>query len=188
MLFSEIFNHQVELKWQKTGRYEMCEFTINDHTYQVQVEKKPLNFHLQELKGKITAEVSFFRQDLAGEDAFTTTNKTKTSSPKIYCAVANGLREKFKNYDAFYFIAEKLHSKTSEEFQSKKKIYFVMADNIRRTNGTYFYELESASKVEFLITKIKLSKETQEDTKLRNAQQVALEACGMKSIFSDSLG
>lgn len=187
MLLDEIFNHTEQLNWQLNGRFELAEFTVDNVKFQIQIDRKPLDA-FADLKNKKTAEVSFFREDIQNhDDAHSTAGNSKKISVKVYGAVLNGLKDKFDNYDAFYFTAERKHSTNQEEFEAKNRIYFYMSDRIAKHFHTlvYFYEKETSAKTEYLVSKIKLSEQTKEDSGLKNALSEALKACGFntKSIY-----
>lgn len=121
----------------------------------------------------------FFRKDLDGEKSFSTTNATKSIPSKVYGIVSNGLLEKFKEYDAFYFSAERRHSTSVSEYDTKIKIYGAIANKISKRIGAYFYESEMSSHCQFLVSNQKLSDEDQQFSKLKNPLEEAMKECGL---------
>lgn len=154
MQISEIFDTNLNLTWQTSGRFLLSSFKFETGQYLVQIEIKPIKF--LSLKGKKTAEISFSRNDIEdGEAAHSTTSDEKIPF-KVYGAVSNALMEKFDEFDAFYFIANRRHSKDDSEFEAKKRIYFSLADRLSKKIGAYFYEQKSGADEEFLVSKIRI--------------------------------
>lgn len=171
----EILNHAEELLWQKSGRFELSQFFIDGTPYVIQIEHRGF-MQFPELEKSLTAEVSFFRNDIENPDkAFGTVNQIKKPPVKVYGAVLNGLKDRFSDFDAFYFIAAKKHSLNDMEFQIKGKLYSFMADKIVKSiPGIFYYEFETTSDKEFLLSKIRLSDKTKEETGFRNSLSEAL--------------
>jgi len=179
MKIREIFDTNIDVEWQQNGNFELAEFTCGEQ-YVIQIEKKALS-NFQELKGAKTAEVSFFRKNIEGESASFTTAKQPIDVPvRIYGIVLNAVSEKIDEYDAFVFSAESRHSRSLEEFNSKKGIYSAIADKIaKKMTGITYYERETGYSGEYLITKIELSEETQNVTNFKNPRMEALKALNM---------
>jgi hypothetical protein len=153
MKLSEIFDSAPPIQWQTNGRFELGSISYHDFTYVVQVEHKPL--HIVGLNGKRTAEVSFHRDLHDSELAHSTTGDI--GQPFVlYGAVANGLLEKFKQYDAFYFIANHRHSESADQFESKRQIYFFLANRMAKLIGAKFYERSTPPDYEFIVSKLDL--------------------------------
>ncbi len=152
-----IFNTELDLKWQTHGRYELVSFKYKHAEFMIQIEKKPLDF--KELKGKRTAEISFSRNDIQDVEKSHSTVGDVEFPAAIYGAVSNSLAVKFSDFDAFYFIANRRHSKSSEEFNSKKKIYAFLADRVAKKVGAFFFEGKDGDDEAFLVTRIKVKKD-----------------------------
>lgn len=187
MKLIEIFDHTEILDWQRNGKFELAKLILDNAAYLLQIESKllfPKN-QVLELVGKKTAEVSFNLLDIAGDNSFSTSNSS-TKPIKVYGAVLNGLAEKFTDYDAFYFSAERRHSKTEEEFESKKEIYLLAANKAKKRTGALLYESEDGRGAYWLLSKIKLSAESLENIKMANPLKEALLAAGFSGKFVDS--
>lgn len=177
MKIREIFDTNIDVEWQQSGKFELAGFTCGED-YVIQIEKREIH-GFEELKNAKTAEVSFFRNDIVA--AFTTAKQTLDVPVKIYGTVLNAVSGKIDDYDAFIFTAEAKHSKTSEEYNSKKKIYSAIADKIaKKMTGITYYERETDYSGEYLITKIKLSEETQHVTNFKNPRAEALNSVNLK--------
>jgi len=174
MKIQEIFDTSANLVWQQNGRFELTAFNQGEN-YVIQIDRKNFN-QFPELKHFKVAEISFFRYGVENSDeAHTTTTQNLDVPVKVYGIVLNALLKKMDDYDAFFFSAEAKHSRTLEEFESKKSIYFWIADRVsKRLSGITFYECEHNTSAQFLISKIKLSPETQNETGLKNALAEAL--------------
>ena len=167
MQLIEIFDTDLPLAWNKNGNIEQAVFKCDEEIYVIQIEIKPL-LDIPELKGKKTAEVSFFKH-VEGEensDKNFSTNQTKTFSISVYSVVGRNLKRKFADFDAFYFSAEKRHSNDVKEFDRKKQIYRSLADRLRKdiSYNIKIYETENNSSATFIVSDIKFSKETTEKT------------------------
>lgn len=154
MKLIEVFDSEASLTWQHHGRYELSKFDCEGHEYIIQIEKK--NIHVAGLIGK-TAEISFFRNVDDSEKAHSSTGDIKIPFI-IYGVVANGLFDKFHEYEAFYFIANHRHSKDNLQFEAKKNIYFFLADRLAKKTGAKLYEKESNGDQEYLVTKLVVDK------------------------------
>jgi hypothetical protein len=185
MKLQEIFDHTEQLVWQRNGRFELSQFKINDGIFNVQIDRKSLDHRFKELIGKRTAEVSFYRADIDDDKKAFSTNSgtTKSSTAKVYGAVLNGLSDKFNEYDAFFFLANRDHSNSDEEYNTKREIYSFMADRMNKKLGFYFYENNESKSTNYLISKIKLSDETKNKTDYKHALSEALKATGLGKGF-----
>jgi methionine synthase II (cobalamin-independent) len=172
----EIFDNYADIVWQQNGRFELASFVCGEK-YVIQIDRKNLN-QFPELKRSRVAEISFFRYDVDDSDAAHTTARQDLDVPvKVYGIVLNALLKKMEEYDAFFFSAETKHSRTLEEYKSKKSIYFWIADRVsKKLSGVTLYEYECNVSAQFLISKIKLAKETQNATGFKNALAEALAA------------
>lgn len=179
MLLSEIFDTHIDLQWQRSGRYELAAFDYEGLPYTIQLEKH--NFlDLRELYDKNVVEASFFRNDVDDEDqAFSTSNDSKSPPVKIYGAVKNALQDKFENFEVLYFLADRKHSSSEKEYQQKIKIYLTLAKMLKRAASfkTWYYEKEEAGKYYFVLSKFQL----QHPGNFVNPLQEALIACGFRT-------
>ncbi len=137
-----------------------------------QIERKPI----PEIDSSKTAEVSFFRNDISDINAAFSTTGTAKSPLRIYGIVANLLADKFKSYDAFYFIAEKRHSSSSEELAQKVKIYSFLANRLASNTGARFYNDKTNYEEAFLVSKIQPT-----GNKFVDEQKQALESFRLSS-------
>jgi len=179
MKICEIFDAKIDVEWQQRGRFELATFTCGED-YIIQIERRI--FHgLKELNIAKTAEVSFFRKNIKDAIATFSTTKQNIDVPvRIYAIVLNAISGKMDNYDAFFFSAESKHSKTQDEYNSKKNIYSAIADKIaKKMPGIMYYERETNYSGEYLITKIELSDETQNKTNFKNPRMEALRALNL---------
>lgn len=156
MRMDEIFNTKTELKWQQHSKFELTNFICMDAKYVIQIEKKQLPF--DDLRNKKTAEISFFRDFEDSEMAHSTTNDVDFPF-KVYGIVANSLITKFNEFDAFYFVANKRHSKTAEQFESKKKIYRFIADRLAKKIGALLFIHSDGVDEYFLVTRSRINKD-----------------------------
>lgn len=174
MKIQEIFDTSTNIVWQQNGRFELAAFDQGEK-YVIQIDKK--KFHqFPELNNSNVAEISFFRYGVENSDEAHATIRQNSDVPvKVYGIVLNALLKKMDDYDAFFFSAEAKHSRTLEEFESKKSIYFWIADRVsKRLPSIIFYECEHDTSAQFLISRIKLSPETQNETGFKNALAEAL--------------
>ena len=155
MIVLEIFDSELNLKWQTNGRFELTNFHYKNAEFLIQVEKKTLPF--KELKNKRTAEISFSRNDVDVEKSHSTMSDVEFPAA-IYGIISNSLADKFSDFDAFYFIANRRHSRSNVEFDAKKKIYSFLADRISKKVGALFFEGREGSDEIFLVTRIKVEK------------------------------
>jgi hypothetical protein len=166
MTLIEIFDSKLNNVWQKHGKFELTKFEYFDIPYIIQIEKK--NLLIPGLEKQLCAEVSFHREGLEDDKAFSTTNEVKEIPVKVYGVVANGLQDKFTEYDVFYFSAERKHSANNKEFTSKKSIYKFIAERISKRANTFYYERENTYSKDFLISTMKLTSDQEESSKFKN--------------------
>lgn len=180
MKICEIFDTNLDVEWQQNGRFELAMFTYGED-YIIQIEKRKLH-GFQELNKAKTAEVSFFRKNIEdGVATFSTTKQSVDVPVRIYAIVLNAISGKMDDYDAFFFSAEAKHSKTQDEYDSKKSIYSAISDKIaKKMIGITYYERETNYSGEYLITKIELSEETQNKTNFKNPRDEAIKALNLK--------
>ena len=152
MKITEIFDSNLDLQWQQNGRFELTSFTVGNMEYSIQIEAKPLP-SIPELKNKRTAEVSFFTKDTDISKAFSTQYEFGNSAIKVYGVVLNAIANKFKDYDAFYFIAKPEHSSNTEELKTKSGIYLTLANKVATSNNIRVYDQKTKYGNAFLVSK-----------------------------------
>jgi CRISPR-associated Cas5-like protein len=148
----EIFDTSIQLTWQQNGQYELAALNFENIPYVLQIYKTQLR-QIPELLGKNTAEVSFFRSDLTDQQSFSTTYDVP-SPTMLYGVISNALADKFANYDAFYFSAEKAHSSTKDEYDAKVSIYQYAARRMLKRYGAKDYVNINNRGTDFIISKI----------------------------------
>lgn len=157
MTLDELFeslNTRLALTWQKNGRFELTNFYV-DTNYEIviQIEKKPI-YDVPVLKGKRTAEVSFYTKDKDGKESHEALN---TFSPKqvmqILGIVQNSLLDKFEEYDAFYFTADKQF----EDFEQKCRIYEQIVSRLSKRYRFHQKHQEQSNEIKYLASKIPFS-------------------------------
>lgn len=178
MRLEEIFDTKQNVEWNKTGNFEFTSFTVNNIKYIIQIENTGSKF--PELNNYKNAEITFRLSNIKTDDAFHTANKlNKSISPlKVYGTVMNSLADKFKEYDSFYFSVLKRHSTNNNEFDSKRRIYSDLLNRLRMKYRTYKYEHKECDGIEFLVSKIPLSRETQIEFDYVNPMVEASVNCG----------
>lgn len=86
-------------------------------------------------------EVSFFRADQTGDDAFSTHGGSEEVPMKVYGVVLNAVRKAWREHDmdALFFTAEPRHSKDREQHDRKERIYSFIAQRVFRAEGGFLY-------------------------------------------------
>jgi hypothetical protein len=183
MKLQEIFDSAINVEWQKNGKFELAGF-VSGEKYVIQIERRNFS-QFPELAKYKTAEVSFFRYDINNPDsAFSTAPQSINVPVKVYGIVYNAIKSKFSEYDAFYFIAARKHSKSAAEFNSKKEIYASLADKlVKHLSDIFYYENDEGIDAQYLISRVKLSDETKQQTKLTHPLSEALKATGLGKGF-----
>jgi len=154
MKITEIFDSSLNLDWEQQGRYKLAAFSVDGIWYQIQIEEKPI-VHAPELRGKKTAEVSFFKKDSSDDEKAHSTANDQDAPSAVYGVVMNALKDQFAHYDAFYFSCEKRHSETDKQFKLKVRIYNYAASEIKHK---YFkaqrYRFHDINLEKWIISKI----------------------------------
>jgi len=170
MKLDEIFDTKLDLSWQLHGRHELTSFTVEDKTFVIQIERRPLS-EVPETNGLKTAEVSFYRHDLDNDDAFNTTKESPKMTSAIYGIMTNAVAVKFESYDVFYFSAERKHSSNQEEYETKVRIYDALSRRVKgRYKNVFRYEAEVQDKMQFIVSK----QELKDDTVFKDMMKEAL--------------
>lgn len=153
MQLDEIFDTEQDLIWQHQGRFELTTFNIGNVNYTIQIEKKHMA-KVPELKGKKTAEVSFFTDASDTKVAHSTTNQMRHVATTVYGVVFNALEKKFQEYDAFYFVARPEHSQNEEQLGKKSDIYLTLANSVATRSNVRVYDQKSNYGNAFLVSKL----------------------------------
>lgn len=160
MTLEELFDIHCEslstkrnIQWQRNGRFELGSFDAVDRNFTIQIENKPIiHFDIPVLKGKKTAEVSFFQADpLTGKETFDATGEFSGSKAiQILGIVTNALLLKFKEYDAFYFVVKPEHT----GMRQKTAVFYHIASRLAKSQGFHPYERTVEGAPAFLTSKI----------------------------------
>ena len=173
MLLQEIFDTDINIKpedWQENGRFLMVSFIINQQGYTIQLERKPIE-GIQN-----AAEVSFFRNDVEdSEVAFSTTNN-QPRSLLVYGIVANAIPPIADRFDALLIVAERRHSSSEKEYQTKQRIYNSLVQIITRIPKFSLYTIPEEYERNQAYTRWLVSKIPPETgSRFRDEQKIALE-------------
>jgi len=173
MRINEIFDTNIGIKpehWQQKGRFLLVSFKINEQGYIIQIERKPI-------EGITNAvEISFFRSDVTdSEAAFSTTNDQKRPI-NVYGIVLNAVLPMIKNYDAMLVTAERRHSSSDDEYETKIRIYNTLVDKMSRQSGVKLYTIpkeynQNKKYTQWLVSNTPPS----ENSPFKDEQKLALE-------------
>ena len=156
MRIIEVFDTKFPVKWERSGRFELGGFQINDLKYIIQIENKP--FYINGLERKKTAEVSFYLDSPDVEQSYSTTGTSHNISSTIYGVVFNNILTKFSNYDALSLIANRRHSNNDNEFKQKKSIYSSIGKRLSKLTGSRCYERDLINgDYELIVSKVELN-------------------------------
>ena len=88
-----------------------------------------------------TYEVSFFRTDRKGDDAYSTHDGQEEVPVKVYGVVLNAVRRAWRAHDmdALFFTAEPRHSKSQDQHERKERIYSFVTQRVFRAEGGFLY-------------------------------------------------
>lgn len=181
-MVDEAYLYKADLHWQKDGRFEMAKFQINDVSYVIQLETLPnvTHFNVPDFKGSKIAEVSFFIQKAVDiETSFSDQKDHQPAAMKVYSATMYGVADKFDEYDVFFFIAERRHSKDGMTFEQKTRIHRSLVAAMKSTKRFHYYEHEDNTKSTFIVSKIKLSEDSEREYKLIHPLKEAMMAVGL---------
>lgn len=175
----EIFDSKVDVHWIRKGRFDLAKVETETQDYQIEIEKITLNdWKIPELDGKRIGEILFgVIKEVQTDNSFKTQRKEQNAT-KIYGVVSNALIDKFSEYDAFYFQVLKRHSNSQEEFETKLAIYQALIRILRQKEQIYSYVANTQFGVQYLISKIKLSSETEQCTGFINPLKEAMMHAG----------
>lgn len=182
----EAFDTREELRWQTNGDFELTSFVQNDVKYVIQIQKHsfiPNMGNIKEFRGAKIGEVSFFVHKAENsEKAYSTNTSSKpTGSIKTYSTVLHGVSEKFDNYDVYFFDVMKRHSKDNSEFTKKKAIYQSMISHMKVDHVFRYYESNMPDKTLYVVSKIKLSEESEERSGLVHPLKEAMRMVGLET-------
>lgn len=167
-MINEIFDHKENLAWQSHGDFQMAAFTMNSRRYQIQIQtiqRVPYR-NVKELAGKKIGDVSFLdiTDNKVSDDSFATSKDHQQSSIKVYSTVLNGIADKFDDYDAYHFEADRRHSNSAEEFNAKLHIYESLVRSLKSKQAFHYYERNESGSKYFLISKIKLENDSERES------------------------
>jgi hypothetical protein len=132
ILDSEIPDVLYQTNWGWQGNFKWGE-----HLFTIQLSKiaAPAIPRLR------TYEVSFFRTDMKGDDAYSSYDGQEEVPVKVYGVVLNAVRRAWREHDmdALFFTAEPRHSKDSEQHERKERIYSFLSQRVFRAEGGYLY-------------------------------------------------
>jgi len=150
----EILTSTAVIDWEHKGNFELGEFTVDDRRFVIQIERKnpPGAFD----PSSRFAEVSFWSHGVDGDDAFKSDGRF-TSPARVYGIVANALIDRFSDYDAFYFSAERRHSEDVKEFEARTGIYNWAAERISKRIGADYLENRGITANEFVVSRKRVS-------------------------------
>lgn len=148
MTLLEIFDSDVDIEWKELGWGARGEYTHDGLPFVIELRK----IALPELKGQRVAEVSFYRDDIAGDAAFGPTNQTPAPFV-VYAAPMSALSSRGADWDAFYFSAEQRHG-PGDTAEKRSHIYRALAHRAARRSGMTEYERGSPGREEFLVSTV----------------------------------
>jgi len=120
-------------------------------------------------------EVSFFRADKKGDDAYSSYEGAEEVPVKVYGVVVNSVRNVWREHDmdALFFTAEPRHSKDLDQQERKERIYSFISQRVFRSEGGYLYVHRGDGQhfpTEWLLTR----QELEDNTYWTNSLQEAL--------------
>lgn len=145
----EVFDTKYDLKWIRKDRFKLSSFTIDNQEFVLQIDERPLHDISPDLKNKKTAELSFFIKG----DGFSTLLNNNKHALKIYSIIGNGFHSQIQAYDAIFFKIDKSHSKTLDEFKSKKNIYEMLAYKLKSNFNNFVYTKRIKNGLGYLLFK-----------------------------------
>lgn len=173
MLLQEIFDTDLNIKpedWQENGRFLMVSFIINQQGYTIQLERKPI----EGIQNAV--EISFFRNDVEDSEAAFSTTREQSRSLLIYGIVANAIPPIVDKFDALLIVAERRHSSTEKEYQTKQRIYNSLIQIVTRLQGFRLYTIPEEYKQNQMYTRWLISKiPPEEGSRFKDEQKLALE-------------
>lgn len=145
----EAFNSSIDIDWEISSWGEIGVFAVDNVPFVIELQKiSPSKAGLQH-KDKV-AEVTFYRYDKDVEAGYSTTGESNSIALTIYGVVYNAIKGKVREYDGFYFTAERRHS--GVEYDKKVGIYTMLARRVSKELGINFYINVTASATAFLLT------------------------------------
>lgn len=137
MKIQEILDSEIPDVLYKTNWGWRGEFKWGEHLFTVQLNK----ILAPKAPKGLTYEVSFFRSDKRGDDAYSTGEPDGEVPTKVYGVVLNAVRKIWREHDpdALYFTAEPRHSKNQDQHERKERIYSFIATRIFRAEGGFLY-------------------------------------------------
>lgn len=157
MKIQEILDSEIPDVLYRTNHGWRGEFKWGEHSFTVQLSK----IAAPGVPKWLTYEVSFFRSDRRGDDAYSTNDPGKEIPVKVYGVVLNAVRKIWREHDldALYFTAEPRHSSSEEQHERKERIYSFIAQRVFRAEGGFLYVRRGDGKhypTEWLLTREEL--------------------------------
>lgn len=176
----EIFNSTKGIKKQEFRNKVSSGFIGNfsdketdGRNYRIQIEDTLtiLGADIPEFRNKKIAEISFLTTDSPLGKNFDTQNNsapTLGDSASVYGAVLNEFISQFKKYDVFFYSINPKHSANNNELKKKYEIYKAMFRIAKGkiSEDTFYYEGRAGTEIVIIISKIPLSKETQQEFRI----------------------
>ena len=149
MLLFELFDKEYPGEWQKAGSCLLRGFHVDGKQYVAQLERKNIPGNLAGY------EVSFFRGDIADNEASHSTTSDQSFPTIVYSYLFGMLAPLYAEQGGSYrFLTELRHSSGDRNTQSKKgAIYLGMAKRLAKRKGGYVYVSKVNKASEFLLTK-----------------------------------
>lgn len=137
MKIQEILDSDIPDVLYRTAWGWRGEFKWGEHLFTVQLTKVAA----PGMPRWLTYEVSFFRSDLRGDDAYSSGGTSEEVPTKVYGVVLNAVRRAWREHDmdALYFTAEPRHSKDAAQHERKERIYSFISQRVFRSEGGYLY-------------------------------------------------
>lgn len=157
MKIQEILDSEIPDVLYRTNWGWRGDFKWGEHAFTVQLSK----IMPPGAPRILTYEVSFFRSDRKGDDAYSTGDASEEVPVKVYGVVLNAVRKIWRESDpdALFFTAEPRHSKSEEQHERKERIYSFISQRIFRAEGGYLYIRRGDGKhypTEWLLTREEL--------------------------------
>ena len=183
MKIQEIFHSEVPDLLQRTNWGWQGTFRWGEHLFTVQ-----LHTIIPPATPKLRAyEVSFFRADKKGDDAYSSYDGSEEVPVKVYGAVVNSVRKAWREHDmdALFFTAEPCHSKDPDQQERKERIYSFISQRVFRSEGGYLYVHRGDGAhlaTEWLLTRQELENSTYWTNTLQEALVNLPEGCTIKNV------
>lgn len=173
----------IELTWQRQGNYDLTSFSVNNVKYLVQIHMLPSisNLSMPEFDQKKIGEVSFsvMKDDITTDSSFSNQPESQKSSTMVYSTVLHSVAAKFKEYDVFFFEVFRRHSKDDMTYEKKMHLYQSLVSRIKSLTKFHYYEKKSSTESIIIVSKVKLSEESERKYNLIHPLKEAMIAVGL---------